>query len=357
MTPSDIEASKEGDKLETGRKWESSVERESLISYCDAVIAPKLAAAEKQRLDLKPQRYRRLGIGTVLYVMVVFIIAKSTDNTVIIINALFLGVLILLYGLIRPPYKLVKMMKADIIPDMLSQLNWSYEEGFEKSTDFYHLNRNDVFPKWHSKHYRDKITGKIAGIPFTAFEIHMSHGGGDSEVNYDFFMIKVPAEKRFSGVTLIKTKRHKLDLNQRWVKALSRVKFVSSKFESLFDVYTSDNIEAQYLLPPNDIETITAFKETLEGKKPNNWQVSLGDTAEELSQIFNTDSINQARTTLDSMTFMQGHLYIVLGGSDFFEFKTKLQNFNDPEPIHKTLREIDLIHNIFDHFKSWMKPT
>jgi len=344
-------------KLE--QKWENSPERESLLAYCNKVIYPKLANLETQRLAMKRKRYVRIAIYTAISVLAVFIIAMLIDKYSFVPQALFviIGGSILAGSSRVGLYKLAKSAKADIVPDILSQLGWNYAATFKKSTDFYHLNRHGVFPKWDTKRYEDKITGKIAGVPFTAFEIHMSYGGGDSEVNHNFLMIKAPTAKSFSGMTVVKTKHSILNLEQRTVKDLRRVKFVSSKFENLFDVFSNDNVEAQYLLPPNDVEIITTFKEELEGIKPDSFQDGLYELAEELSQIFTSAAFHNARIRFQSLTFMDAHLFIILGTNDFFELRNIENDFNNPQDIHKILTEIDLIHRLFERFKPLIKSA
>jgi len=122
-------------------------------------------------------------------------------------------------------------------------------------------------------------------------------------------------------------------------------------------VYSSDGIETQYLLPPDKIEEITAFKQSLEGITPDDTQIQLGQVAEEILQILTSGGQSEARATLESITFMDSHLFIVLGGNDFFNIDTSAVAFHDPVHVDSMLAEIDLIYKVFDHFKVWMEAN
>jgi len=292
-------------------------ELNSLIAYCNEVILPKFAILEERRLEIKRKRLVRAPVYTVAFIAMVLIIAKVTGRN--------------------------------------SHLGWKHTADLQKSTDFYLLNRNGFVPKWSHKSYEDKIIGEINKVPFTAHEIHLTHGSGDSEVSHDLFLIKVASGNEFSGMTHVRTKKSKLDFNKNDVRGLDRVKFVSPKFGKLFDVFSTDAIEAQYLLPPNYIETLTIFKEELEGKRPDNIYVSFGNLAEEITQTFSAEAFYKMSATLESITFMDGHIYIILGASNFFEIKQPHLDLNDPMHIDAILNEIELIFRVFDYFKPMMK--
>jgi len=343
--------------LEQEYTLDRRLELNSLITYCNEVILPKLAVLEERRLEIKRKRLISAPVYAVTVFAIVLTIAKVTGRNGFVPHFLFIGFSGAILYYFNGFYNIGKMAKAEIIPDMLSHLGWKHTADLQKSTDFYHLNRNGLVPKWSDKSYEDKIVGEIDDIPFTAHEIHLTHGSGDSEVNHDLFLIKVPSAKKFSGITHIRTKKSKLDFNKKNVKGLDRVKFVSLKFGKLFDVFSTDAVEAQYLLPPNYIETVTSFKEELEGKRPENIHVAFGILAEEISQAFSIEPFCQMKATLESMTFMDGHIYLILGSSDFFEIEKLHLNLNDPMHVDAILNEIELIFKVFDHFKLMMKAS
>jgi len=330
-------------------------ELNSLIAYCNEVILPKFAILEERRLEIKRKRLVRAPVYTVAFIAMVLIIAKVTGRNGFIPHFLFIGIGGAILYYFNGFFNIGKTAKIEIIPDMLSHLGWKHTADLQKSTDFYLLNRNGFVPKWSHKSYEDKIIGEINKVPFTAHEIHLTHGSGDSEVSHDLFLIKVASGNEFSGMTHVRTKKSKLDFNKNDVRGLDRVKFVSPKFGKLFDVFSTDAIEAQYLLPPNYIETLTIFKEELEGKRPDNIYVSFGNLAEEITQTFSAEAFYKMSATLESITFMDGHIYIILGASNFFEIKQPHLDLNDPMHIDAILNEIELIFRVFDYFKPMMK--
>ena len=342
--------------------WENRPELSSLIAYCDKVIRPRLAALEAQRIATKRKRYLRTPVYLVLSVSAVLLFVKITGWNGILPQLIFLVCGTSVLHLFSGFYKLKKLAKSEIISDIFSNLGWGYLPEFEKSTDFYLLDRYGIFPAWDKKKYKDKITGKIDNIQFEAYETHLTHGSGDSEIKHDLFVIKVQSTLNFLGVTHIAKRRPKFDLNRfdlsrRSLEGLKRVKFVSSKFEKQFDVFSTDGVEAQYLLSPDRVEELMAFKRYLEGDDTSEIQMALGNFAEELSEIFTHGNLGNIQTTIRSITYFEGHIFFILAASDFFEIKNTQLDLSDPFHVDIILEEVDLIYQVFDHLKTWMRGT
>lgn len=114
-------------------------------------------------------------------------------------------------------------------------------------------------------HAEDLIEGQIGQTPFCFSEVHAeerrtSSNGKRTQTYYvDIFrgfMFVADFHKNFSGYTRVERSSM---LKLRFGSDLSRVKLENSDFERRFDVYSTDGVEARYLLTPSLMERIIAL--------------------------------------------------------------------------------------------------
>lgn len=86
----------------------------------------------------------------------------------------------------------------------------------------------------------------------------------DTFRGYEGIVLSMPHYNSFQGHTIVR--RDIGRLNPRTVNGLKRVGFASSKFEEIFEVYSSDQVEARYLLTPDFIERLTHFSDDYLGR-------------------------------------------------------------------------------------------
>ena len=116
----------------------------------------------------------------------------------------------------------------------------------------------------------DVVTGQYDNLPFTMFTVELSHGSGKRRQEIFHGAILTSAfPRRFKGHTLIRRDR---TIVGNWLTSITSgplhtVKLEDRNFEAKYEVYSSDQIEARYILTPSFMERMQKL-EDLYRRKP-----------------------------------------------------------------------------------------
>lgn len=124
-----------------------------------------------------------------------------------------------------------------------------------------------ILPKYDRGYFQDSLKGKYQGINFQLRELGLDIKDGTNSDNqtrykniFTGILIEFDISKRFSGMTLISKDRgmfgNKLDA---FKSDLSRVRLEDVRFEREFEVYSSDQVEARYLLNTATMERLLSI--------------------------------------------------------------------------------------------------
>lgn len=125
-----------------------------------------------------------------------------------------------------------------------------------------------IIPKFDSEHNEDYISGLYKDVGIELFETTLQKEcyDNDDQTVFKGIFISLTMHKSFSGLTVVKTDFGKLG---NWLKDkfsnLQNVKLEDPKFEKLLEVYSTDQIEARYLLTTSFMERIIMLKESFDG--------------------------------------------------------------------------------------------
>ena len=86
----------------------------------------------------------------------------------------------------------------------------------------------------------------------------------DERGGYEGIVLSMPHHDKFLGKTIIR--RDLGARNPAQVNGLKRVGFASLEFESKFEVYSNDQVEARFLLSPDFVARLTDFAEDYMGR-------------------------------------------------------------------------------------------
>ncbi|HPF46776.1 MAG TPA: DUF3137 domain-containing protein [Emcibacteraceae bacterium] len=183
-----------------------------------------------------------------------------------------------------------------------------------------------IIPGYDEKTLEDQIFGKIEDVDFQLFEAKLitvsrdSKGRRTTTTVFNGFLVQFNFHKNFKGQTII-TKDHTAIGNflTGWTRSGERVKLEDSVFESEFEVYSTDQVEARYLLTPTFMERLLEFS-----RLPNIKQLQLA--------------------------FKDGSIYMAIkrSGNAFEGGSYKL---NDPELIKQNIKDIAQIFDMVTELK------
>lgn len=167
---------------------------------------------------------------------------------------------------------------------------------------------------YNREHTEDEIAGSYEGVEFVMMEAGLAktyrskrHG---SSIIFKGILAIYTFPKKFSGTTWVLA-----DFLFNDVDKGERVKLEDPEFEKQFDVFSTDQVEARYILTPNFMERV---------KRLNRLVVDV--------------------SSID-MAFHENQLFLALySGKNFFESGEMLTALNDRERVKRIAEEI---HSLF----------
>ncbi len=138
------------------------------------------------------------------------------------------------------------------------------------------LRRIGLLPSYDRSSFEDRMTGARNGVDFEFFEAHLkerrtshSSNGGTRTKYVTVFKgqcLRFDFHKRFFGETLVT--RDAGFLNRfGGRKGLERAGLEDPEFEKAFEVYTSDQVEARFLLTPDMMHRLIGLERAFAGSK------------------------------------------------------------------------------------------
>ena len=231
-------------------------------------IKPVLGELEENRLVQQAEYNKRKKLGVVVTVGIVvlaFVIAgvlssQSIDSGNVFAFAVFL-IIGLWAGWVRGPLRKYKSdVKARFLPvicEFFGDLGY-VEKGEVDQRKIRDLN---IFPMFNRVSAEDFISGSYKNVSIRLNEMRLKmkkKGKKGSKQVFSGLMIVIGFPKAFTGRTVVKRDAGKVGnwFSKSGSKDLNRVELEDPDFESIFEVYSSDQVEARFLLT-------TAFMERL----------------------------------------------------------------------------------------------
>jgi hypothetical protein len=247
--------------------------RDDLRRLYDTVLAPRLAALERDRLALK-----HAIVASALLVGVPFVMAFCGGADVLALAlpgdarpwigpaiwvALAVGVAIAVSKHALPgvtAYMSYRVrFKREVVAEIVRAVSpgSAYEPFSYIKPDVFE--QNGLFEKLGEVTGDDLVRGRMGEIPFEACEMdrHYSTGGKNSHTVSVFhgLFFRLDFNKRIHGRTIVQPQKPEgISLASR--RDLAHVTLENPEFESAFEVFASDPVEARYILTPVLMERI-----------------------------------------------------------------------------------------------------
>jgi len=236
---------------------------EELVTKLD----PALKSVEAKRKQLKKEAARSSLLWSAGALCLGIILSFFAAYGLAIIFTVVLIVTICLFQFYSQRSVLRKFYKKKIITAMVKELveqgSYHPHRGVDESV----FNDCALFTTPDRYHSEDFISGMIEKTSFYFSEVHAeekivtSNGKSTSEhwvtIFRGFFFI-ADFHKDFSGKTVV-SRNSFLKLRR------GRVKLENTEFEKRFDVFSTDQVEARYILTPSMMERIVALDKRMDG--------------------------------------------------------------------------------------------
>ena len=187
----------------------------------------------------------------------------------------FWGVLVAFVGIFwwfnQPLKQYQASIKSDIFPQIVSFLGeYRYTadipDRIEQYGDF------GIVPSYDDEYSEDQIIGAYKGVEIDLFETHLTDTRGsvknpETVTVFEGIVISLSLHKTFEGKTIVKKDRGRL---VNWVKdkfsSLEAVRLEDPRFEKEFEVYSTDQVEARYLLTTSFMDRLVDLREVFGGE-------------------------------------------------------------------------------------------
>lgn len=304
--------------------------------HYDQHIRPLLQDFENERVVMQKKYRRRLGIAFLIDLLLigaaVGLIFATNGEILDIIDSP--GESILAFGVVLtfpfvwaygPVLLFKKGYKNKILP-VLCQFfgNLSYQET-GKYLDQETLN-SGIFPSYNQQKSEDFIMGNYKDISLQINELELKHKSSKyTTLVFKGLCVVIEFPKNFHGTTLIKKDHGRLG---NWLTSRSqmeRVELEDPQFESVFEVYSSDQVEARYLLTTAFMERLLALAQ----------RANKGQITSAVQGIFKANRL----------------ILAVPSHHNLFEPKHVLKSAFDLEDIHSFLGQMNDIFTMIDLLK------
>lgn len=290
-------------------------------------LQPELRKREAGRVKIAKRATQATWLGVLIAVIGVLLgmFAFRAPPFAIVAAVVGFGVA----GAGRTPVRqLAREAKGLLVDPVARQFGLSYRALPGGVTSALKIQDAGLLPSWNRSEYEDHITGERNGISFEFFEAHLeqrrtSRGrNGRTQTRWVTVFrgqcLRFDFHKRFHGRTLV---LRDAGIMNRFgsVQDLQRARLESPNFEDTFEVYTSDQVEARYLLTPDLMQRLLDLENTFRGSGLR-------------------------------CAFVDGELRIALEGGDLFEPGSMFTPLDNPERIRELLDDFAAVFNLIDSF-------
>lgn len=242
----------------------------------DSTLKPRIDALEGLRRSLKSNLTKAmlLTAGPIVLLLGSQLFASFVSDAVavmvviVLILAIIAGVIVTGFKYVVPGFtayvnytaRFKREVVAEIFKVVSPDVSYAAEQGIP--TDIF--DAGGIFRIQGGTLSDDRVRGKIGETPFEAAEVKRSYttSGKNSRTHVVFhgLFFHLDFNKALKGLTIVQPEGvTTCELGSR--DGLTKIELESPTFESKFAVYTSDAVEARYILTPGMMEQLLSLRE------------------------------------------------------------------------------------------------
>lgn len=241
-----------------------------------AACQPKLDRLEGLRLkkfaSLNRRKKLALPIGAVVTPVLGFIdywlILLQRGNDDGFVGVTIGGLVLLWWWVTVPQRQYARAYKAEILPE-ITRLFGEFDYAPKGKIPMEAMKPSRIVPSHTRYSAEDHFSGRYRGVGIAFSEIVLKRKSGRSTTTVfkGLAILLTYDAQKFHGHTILTRDRGAIG---EWLQAktakLERADLTDPEFEKRFDVFTSDQVEARYLIDPAIVENIKALHAEFEGK-------------------------------------------------------------------------------------------
>lgn len=299
---------------------ENRPELKGFNAFYENRIRVYLEARESERLSAfsksKTMLYLAIGFG-ILASVIAFWVTRSWVSvgvgSAMILAAIWYGYKTMTEE--RP------QIKQFLMQEVCEFIGWKYSQYGFAEPDLQPWQESGLLAKCDRSRFEDQITGQINGAKFkvcdAVLERKLKNPRGEPHWQPVFHgrLVDVDFPRKFLGRTVVL--REAGVFNPKRKNGMKKVGLVDPVFEKIFEVYSTDQVEARYLLSPDFMQKCVDLETSVDGKK-----LRLG--------------------------FLKDALQIAIETPFELEDIVMFSPLTNPEPVQMILNEVNAIFNVIE---------
>ena len=252
-------------------------------------------------------------------------------------------------------------LKKEILTKILALFENLYVSDNKNVVSPQEINDMGLFPRFTFKHDDDIFIGIHKGCNFAIDECTLTHeeGSGKSSrtvVDFNGLLVKIQMNKKFSGKTVVGVNGY---IQKK--TGYEEIKLEDIEFTKRMKVYSTDQIEARYILTTTLIERLFSLARTfINSREATSGKTNPKEPGIPFSEIklglktglLNLDSPSQAYV---SAAFIDGYVYLFIPKTEnFFEIDISTCLL-DENKYFDVYCQIQLILSVIDYLKLDLK--
>ncbi|WP_394202688.1 DUF3137 domain-containing protein [Shewanella waksmanii] len=259
---------------QTGKLSGQEQEVASLQEYYQQHLAPHCRQFENRRVaclkSLRQRIYSSIIIYAILALGVTLLASRQPSDWLFFI---YVGLIVpFVFWCARPISRYQSDVKTIIFPKIFRYFGNDFIYSQTHTMSLSTLKRSKLLPSYHDANFDDYVQGTHKGVGIAINELHLTINvkrdkRTEKQTVFNGVMVQLDCHKAFKGHTVVVRSRGSfVNFLSSSFKRLSRVKLEDPKFEKQFDVFSSDQIEARYLLTVTFMERLLALAGCFSGK-------------------------------------------------------------------------------------------
>jgi len=290
-------------------------------------ILPHVKIFELRRIEALNSLRKRTLVTIPIHIIAVLFIVIYFSYTSFLIGFAIMG--LVGYWTERAIRKYKASVKAEVFPEIFKFFgeDFQYSEDSQLSMDLLGVSR--IIPSYDNSYLEDYVKGSYKDVTMELTEARLTEERGTGKNRrtvtvFNGIFILLEMNKNFLGLTVVKK-----DTGKRWdwftkSKDLKNVKLEDPIFEKKFDVCSTDQVEARYLLTPSFMSRLL-----------------------ELSDIFS----EYGQGVIQCSFYMNKLLLMIPSSKNRFEVGSIYQPATFVDDINDILKEMAVLFQIIDILK------
>ena len=290
-------------------------------------ILPHVKIFELRRIEALESLRKRTLITIPIHIIAVLFIVIYFSYVSFLIGFSIMGVIG--FWAERPISKYKTSVKTEIFPEIFKFFGEDFQYSEDSQLKMELLDVSRIIPSYDNSYLEDYVKGSYKDVTMELTEANLTkvEGYGKHRRTVTVFngiFILLEMNKNFSGSTIVKKDEEKIWNLFTKSKDLENVKLEDPVFEKKFEVYSTDQVEARYLLTPSFMERLL-----------------------ELSDIFS----EYGRGVIQCSFYMNKLLLMIPSSKNRFEVGSIYQPATFVDDINDILKEMAVIFQIIDILK------